>query len=408
MLEPFRIRDFALLWTGATTSLVGDFIFLVAYPWQTFQLTNDPAALGWISAAYFAPAVIFLTAGGVLSDRVERRHMMIAADVMRGSATAVGGFLAITNQLTLWELGIVVGIGGLGQALFGPAFGSIVPEIVPRELLAQANSLDQFVRTAAGLVGPAIGGVVIAVSSAGVAFLIDAGTFAVSTVTALLLTSRPMTREEHRSVLHDVRAGWGYVRVRTWLWATFAAGALMNIASSTRNVLLPFVIKNDLHASARALGFVYSAASAGALISAFAYGQRGVPHRPIVVAYLGWALSLFMIAAYGLGTTVAQLVLFGFIGGLGISFGQAIWATLMHQLVPRQMLGRVTSIDWMASLSLMPPAAAVAGVLAAAIGARETLVAAGLLSGGATVLFLLASPALRRTELEPARETSEP
>jgi MFS family permease len=182
----------------------------------------------------------------------------------------------------------------------------------------------------------------------------------------------------------------------------------MNIASSTRNVLLPFVIKNDLHASARALGFVYSAASAGALISAFAYGQHGVPRRPIVVAYLGWALSLFMIAAYGLGTTVAQLVLFGFIGGLGISFGQAIWGTLMHQLVPRQMLGRVTSIDWLASLSLMPPAAAAAGVLAGAIGARETLVAAGLLSGGVTVLFLLASPALRRTELEPARQAAEP
>jgi len=82
-----------------------------------------------------------------------------------------------------------------------------------------------------------------------------------------------------------------------------------------------------------------------------------------------------MIAAYGLGTTVAQLVLFGFIGGLGISFGQAIWGTLMHQLVPRHLLGRVTSIDWMASLSLMPLAAAGAGVLAGVIGARETLVA---------------------------------
>src|SRR5262249_60100494 len=97
MLEPFRIRDFSLLWTGATTSLVGDFIFLVAYPWQTFQLTNDPAALGWISAAYFAPAVIFLTAGGVLSDRGERRHLMIAAAVMRGIATAGGGLLPLTT-----------------------------------------------------------------------------------------------------------------------------------------------------------------------------------------------------------------------------------------------------------------------------------------------------------------------
>src|SRR5438477_5864426 len=86
MLEPLRIRDFALLWTGMTTSLVGDFVFIVAYPWQTYQLTNNPATLGWISAAYVAPTVIFLTAGGVLTDRIERRHMMIAADTLRYAA----------------------------------------------------------------------------------------------------------------------------------------------------------------------------------------------------------------------------------------------------------------------------------------------------------------------------------
>src|SRR5262249_61160256 len=97
MLEPFRIRDFSLLWTGATTSLVGDFIFLVAYPWQTFQLTNDPAALGWISAAYFAPAVIFLTAGGALSDPRERRPIMVAADRLRGIAPAGAGVPPVPN-----------------------------------------------------------------------------------------------------------------------------------------------------------------------------------------------------------------------------------------------------------------------------------------------------------------------
>jgi len=192
------------------------------------------------------------------------------------------------------------------------------------------------------------------------------------------------------------------------LWATFAAGALMNIASSTRNVLLPFVIKNDLNASARALGFVYSAASVGALISAFAYGQRGVPRRPVVVAYLGWAISLFMIAAYGLGTTVAQLVLFGFIGGLGISFGQAIWGTLMHQLVPRHLLGRGDEhrLDGLA----LADAARGGGSRRSRRRhrrARDTR-RLGLLSGWVTVLFLLASPALRRTELEPARQASEP
>ena len=93
MLEPLRIRDFALLWTGMTTSLVGDSIFLVAYAWQTYQLSNNPAALGYISAAYVAPMVIFLTVGGVLTDRMERRHMMIAADALRAVATTVGAAL---------------------------------------------------------------------------------------------------------------------------------------------------------------------------------------------------------------------------------------------------------------------------------------------------------------------------
>jgi len=119
-----------------TTSLVGDFVFLVAYPWQTYQLTNNPATLGWISAAYIAPTVIFVTAGGVLTDRIERRRLMIAADTLRAAATGVGAALAITHNLTLVELGTV---GGFGQALFAPAFGSIVPEIVPVGQLPQAG-----------------------------------------------------------------------------------------------------------------------------------------------------------------------------------------------------------------------------------------------------------------------------
>ena len=409
MLEPLRIRDFALLWTGMTTSLVGDFVFLVAYPWQTYQLTNNPATLGWISAAYVAPTVVFLVAGGVLTDRVERRHMMITADALRAGATAVGAALAITHQLTLWELGVVVAVGGFGQALFAPAFGSIVPEIVPRELLAQANSLDQFVRTAAGLVGPAVAGVVIAVAGAGWAFAIDAATFVVSTTTALALTPRPFEpRDERRSALRDVREGFGFVRARTWLWATLVAGAFANIASAARNVLLPFVIKYDLHATARALGFVYAATAAGALISAYGLGQRGLPRRPVVVAYVGWGASIFMIGAFGLGTNEAELLAFGFVAGLGTSIGNGIWGTLMHSLVPRALLGRVTSIDWMMSLSLMPVAAAASGLVAGAAGARATLVGAGLIGGGACRVLLLASSDLRRPSFEPAGETGEP
>jgi DHA3 family tetracycline resistance protein-like MFS transporter len=164
------------------------------------------------------------------------------------------------------------------------------------------------------------------------------------------------------------------------------------------------VIKYDLHASARALGFVYAAASAGALLSSFVFGQKGMPRRPVLIAYIGWSLSIAAIAAYGLARSVAVLICVGFVGGIGMAIGNALWGTLMHQNVPRHLLGRVTSIDWMVSLSLWPLAAAAAGIVANAVGARATLVGAGTLGVVVCVGFL----GVLRAKLEPSGEGAEP
>src|SRR5919202_1745044 len=95
MLEPLRIRDFALLWTGQATSFVGDYVFFVALAWETYRLSNTPTALGWVSAAYIAPNILFVAAGGVLTDRFERRRLMIAADLLRAAAIGAAGLLAV-------------------------------------------------------------------------------------------------------------------------------------------------------------------------------------------------------------------------------------------------------------------------------------------------------------------------
>ena len=141
------------------------------------------------------------------------------------------------------------------------------------------------------------------------------------------------------------------MRARTWLWATLAIAGLLGVAAAARNVLLPFVVKHDLHASAAALGAVYSATAAGALASALVYGQRGLPRRYVLVMYLAWAIVGFVIAGYGLATGVAQLVALAFVAGLGIAVGQGIWATMMHRLAPRELPGRVTSLDRLLSTS---------------------------------------------------------
>ena len=398
MLEPLRIRDFRLLWTGMTVSLFGDYIFFVALAWETYELSNTPSALGWISAAYVTPIVLLVLGGGVLTDRFERRHMMVVAHVIRACANGTAGALAITGNLRLWEFVVLASVTGVGDALFMPAWGSIVPEIVPRELLPQANSLDQFVRPATGLVGPALGGIVIATAGAGFALVLDAGTFAVAAGTALALKPRPFEPRERPSVLREIREGFAFARARRLaLGHVHLANPLMNIATSARNVLLPFLVKNDLHASARGLGLVYSAVGAGALISAFGYGQRGLPRRHVLVMYGGWTICCLAIAGYGLATNVPELVVLGLLFGLGLAFGQAIWGTMMHRLVPREVLGRVTSLDYLTAISMMPISFMAVGFVAGGVGTRATLVGAGLLSGIATVLAL-ALPGMRDSE----------
>ena len=408
MLEPLRIRDFALLWIGMSVSLVGDAIFLVALAWQVYQLTNNPAALGWILAAYLTPMIAFLLLGGVLTDRFERRKLIITADLIRALAIGAAGALALAGTLELWQLALCAAFAGLGDALFAPAFSSIVPEIVPRELLAQANALDQFARPLAGLLGPALAGLLIAFSGAGLALLVDATSFAASTATALLLTPRPLERHPARSAARELREGYAFVRARTWLWATLTITALLSIAPAARNVLLPFVVKHDLHASAATLGAVYSATAAGALLSALIYGQRGLPRRYVLVMYLAWAVVGFIIAGYGLATGIAELVALGFLAGLATAIGQAIWTTMLHQHVPRELLGRISSLDWLLSTSLMPAAMITIGLLANALGARETLVLAGLLAGTLTLLTITTIPRLRDPERNPPEAHSEP
>jgi len=269
-------------------------------------------------------------------------------------------------------------------------------------LLVEANALDQFVRPVSNVIGPAIAGILIADAGVGAAFVLDAATFIVSTATALRLSPRPFDQVEKRSARHELGEGFAFVRARAWLWATLLASAIVMIGPAARYVLLPDLVKNELHATASALGLVYASIAAGSIVTAFAYGQLGLVRRYVLVMYAGWALALLMIAGYGIAGSVAQLVAFGFVAGLGIAFGQATWGTMMHRLVPREMLGRVTSLDWLFATSLMPMWFVAIGVVAAGSGVRTTLIAAGLIGGITTMLFPLVIRGIRDPEQDPA------
>jgi DHA3 family tetracycline resistance protein-like MFS transporter len=402
LLRPLASRDFALLFGGMTVSLVGDGIYTVAIAWQVYQLSNTPTALSVVGIAWSVPILAFVLLGGILSDRIDRRRIMLVAHCVRGLAVALMGALSIAGVLQLWHVIAIVAVYAVGEAFFGPAFGAIVPDIVPASQLVQANSLNQVIEPIGlRLAGPAIGGFAIAAVGVGEAFLLDASTFAVAALSLVLMSGQPGPVADGgvpRSARRELGEAYGFVRARPWLWGTLLSAAVGLLAFvGPVEVLVPFVVKNDLGGGAADLGFVFAAGGCGAVLAALLMGHRGLPRRHIVFLYVTWTIGTFLIAGFGVASALWQMMAVSFIMQSFFTAGLIVWSTLMHKLVPTELLGRVSSFDWLVSVSLIPVSFALTGPIAGAIGARTTLVAAGIVAGLATIAFLFV-PGMRDTE----------
>jgi DHA3 family tetracycline resistance protein-like MFS transporter len=400
MLTPLRHRDFRLLWSGMCVSLMGDGIFLVAMAWQVYALSNAPTALALVGIAMTVPTIAFLLLGGVVSDRLDRRRVMLAADLMRGTAVALMAALSMTGVLELWHVVALVAVYGAGAAFFGPAFDAIVPDVLPASELAQANSLDQFVRPVAlRLAGPALGGVLIDAVGVGAAFAFDAASFGISAIALLSMATRtPQRAAAPASVGADIRTGLRYVRGHVWLWATFATAAVAYLLfMGPAEVLLPYLVKNHLGGSASDLGLVFAAGGIGSVGCAVLLGQRGLPRRDITFMYVAWALATIAVAGYGLASAIWQLMIASLAFNALETAGTIVWATAKQRHVPAALLGRVSSLDWLISIGLLPVSFAITGPVSAAIGVQTTLVVAGLIGGAVTFAALLL-PGMRAVE----------
>lgn len=400
MLAPLKNRDFAVLSGAMTVSLIGDGIYFVAIAWEAFKLSNAPAALSLVGVAWTLPSVFFLLVGGALSDRLERRSLMACAGFAQALAIGAIGGLATAGELQMWMLLCLVAVYGGAQAFFTPAFEAIVPTLVGQDELMSATAIDQFLRPLSiQLVGPVIGGAAIAVAGTGPAFLLDAATFAFAAAALLGIraaTPRPAQDASIRGTIGEIAEGLRFVRHNPWLWRTLAAAAVTMLAFvGPFQVLLPFLVKNQLHAGSGALGAIRAAGGVGALTAAVALGQAGRPGPLIRTMFAAWALQCLALVGYALAQGAwlfAALSLFS--GALG-AVGNVVWGTLMKTRVPNHLLGRVSSLDWLVSIGLVPVSFAITGPVAQAAGAQATMIGAGLIAS-VTMLAFLAMPGTRR------------
>jgi MFS family permease len=408
LLTPLRHRDFRLLWSAMTVSLVGDGIFLIAMVWQAYALWNAPAALSVLGIGMTVPTIACLLLGGAISDRFDRRRILLYSDLARAVIVGVLAGLALFGGLSFVLLVVLVALYSVGTAFFTPAFEAFVPDIVPRADLAAANSLDQFVRPLAlRMAGPALGGLLVSSLGTGSAFALDAASFAASAGIILALrTTRSEMETAPASNLKAIAGGLRFVRKHVWLWGTLGSAAIAYLAFlGPTEVLLPYLLKNELHASAGALGLVFAAGGIGAVGAAVLMAQRGHPKRDVTMMYACWTLATVAVAGYGLARSTTELMVACFIFSALEAAGTIVWATIKQLHVPASLLGRVSSLDWLISIGFLPISFALTAPVADLIGARNTLlVAAGV--GSAATLSALFIPGMRDIEDSTAVPTS--
>ena len=405
ILQPLAERDYALLTGGSLISLLGDGFFYVALAWAVYEISNVPTALSVVGLAWTLPLVLFVLLGGVFSDRYDRRLLMVGADVVRAVAIGLLGILSVWGILELWHVVALIAFVGLGDAFFNPASTAIVPDLLPDEQLPQANALQGMLRPlTVRLIGPALGGLVVAGVGSGTAFLVDAASFVASAAAVLAISARPrrdVTAHGVRQTLHEVREGLSFVRATPWLWATLLSAMLsLLVFVGPQQVLLPFLVKNRLGLEADALGGIFAVGGVGAILMAITVGQLGQPRRRVTAMYASWSVGVLLIAGFGLMTALWQAMLLSALGGALFELGQIVWTTMLQQLVPRELLGRVSSLDWLVSVGLVPISFALTGPVAGLIGAEWTLVAAGPI-GSVLMGALLFAPGVRDPERQP-------
>jgi MFS family permease len=392
MIRVMSHREPALLITGRTISAFGDGIANVALALIVLHVTNNNAlALGTFAAARMIPFVLLLLVGGVTADRLSRRTILLVSDVGRFLvATAIVVLIAL-GTLHFWELLVMAVIFGAFDAVFFPAMTALTPEIVPGDLLNAWNALRPLANQLAGaIIGPAVGGLLVSLSYS-LALGIDAATFLVSAICIAAMHPTPARGStEGSSMLAEIGEGLNFTRRTTWIWATLLAAGLSNALLGVPVIsLAPQFLRQTLSATPAQVGLVIAAGGVAGAIGTIVVGSRPIPRRRIRVMFASWIFSSLVLMLFGLSGSVLVAAVIIAVSSPGFIFGNVIWESLLQAEVPGELLGRVSSVDWLVSLGLTPIGLFVAGALVGAFGMRDYAIGAGIVCVVPAVIAML-------------------
>ncbi len=406
MLRALNNRPFAFLWSGQTISRLGDSLYRIALSWWVLEKTGSALAMGTVNIVSMVPMLLFMLFGGVLVDRLPRSAVMFTSDLLRGLLVGGVAILAALNLLEIWHIFIISAVFGIVSSFFEPAYIAVFPEIIQADALAGANSLTTLSREITGIVGPSLGALLVATGGTPLTFALDSASFFLSALALLPLlkhdrlvrTVAEPKKAENANMLGDLMTGFKAVAASPWLWVTISVAALANmVEGGAFSTSLPFLVSDVWKMDVKTLGFVYSALSVGAVICALIMGNAPKMHKRGYIAYASWFMIGASILLLGVQKNLwISLAGAALLGAAGASFG-LIWTSSLQELVPSELLGRVSSIDFLGSYTLMPIGYALAGWATDKLGASYVFIVAGIVVAVLSLLALL-HPAIRKMD----------
>lgn len=384
MLAPFRVREYRLLIGAVSLSIFAEGMWTVVMALQVIAIDNDPASLSLVATCLGAGLVAFVLVGGIAADRISQRAIIIAVEAVNFATVAAVAALGLVGALRIWHLAVAAAILGIAAAFFFPAYSAILPRILPAEQLLAANGVEGVVRPVfQRSVGPAVAGMVVGATFPSLGAAVVAALFGLGLL--LLVATRPPVRAVEETaadrphLVRDLRDGFVFMIATPWLlWTLLFASLFVLVVLGPIEVLLPFVVQDRFADGARTYGFILAFFGFGSALGALAVSSRQLPRRYLTVMMALWGAGSIPLVVVGVTSSFPAMAAATFAVGVTDGAGMVIWGTVLQRRVPRQMLGRVSSLDFFVSLVFMPLSFAIAGPLSKIVSMQSIFLVAGV------------------------------
>ncbi|MCU1537838.1 MAG: transporter [Humibacillus sp.] len=393
-------RRFAWYFTARTVSTAGSVMVPVALAFAVLDIDTSPGALAQVLGVRTLALVLFLLVGGVVSDRFSRIAVLQVAHVLTCLTQGLAAWLIISGDATLTQVTVIEGVNGAVSAFTMPAMMGIVPLVVERSRLQQANALLSFSRSSLGILGPAVAGILVVGVGPGWALAVDACTYVVAVVCLSRVQLQRSavgadgTVANRRSMVSELREGWSEFTSRQWLWVIVVVFGVTNaIAVGVIGVLGPLVATTTDAIGEAGWGLVLSAEAVGTVLMTLVMLRLHLA-RPLRAGMLACTALAVPMLLLGVAPAVLPVAVGFFLAGAASEVFSVGWTTALHEHIPIDVLSRVSSYDALGSFVAMPVGTFVYGWLATTVD-LETLLVASAACYAVISLSALLSPSVR-------------